>query len=71
VNPPIVAVQREEVSMDSRAERYAKEPVRYPALHVVDLAAEGAAVTERSCGDSSQGVCNFAAIAVFWVETAG
>src|ERR1700738_411532 len=33
--------------MDSTAERYAKEPVRYPALHVVDLAAEGAAVTER------------------------
>jgi hypothetical protein len=32
--------------MDSTAERYAKEPVRYPALHVVDLAAEGAAVTE-------------------------
>jgi mannose-6-phosphate isomerase-like protein (cupin superfamily) len=33
--------------MDSTAESYAKEPVRYPALHVVDLAAEGAAVTER------------------------
>jgi mannose-6-phosphate isomerase-like protein (cupin superfamily) len=32
--------------MDSTAERYAKEPVRYPALHVVDLAAEGAAATE-------------------------
>ena len=32
--------------MDSTAERYAKEPMRYPALHVVDLAAEGAAVTE-------------------------
>ena len=32
--------------MDSTAERYAKEPVRYPALHVVDLAAEGAALTE-------------------------
>ena len=32
--------------MDSIAERYAKEPVRYPPLHVVDLAAEGAAVTE-------------------------
>jgi len=28
--------------MDSPAERYAKEPVRYPALHIVDLAAEGA-----------------------------
>ena len=33
--------------MDSPAERYAKEPVRYPALQIVDLAAEGAAVTER------------------------
>jgi hypothetical protein len=34
--------------MDSTAERYAKEPVRYPALQVVDLAAEGAAVSEPS-----------------------
>jgi mannose-6-phosphate isomerase-like protein (cupin superfamily) len=33
--------------MDSTAEDYANEPVRYPALHVVDLAAEGAAVTDR------------------------
>jgi mannose-6-phosphate isomerase-like protein (cupin superfamily) len=33
--------------MDSTAEGYASEPVRYPALHVVDLAAEGAAVTEQ------------------------
>jgi mannose-6-phosphate isomerase-like protein (cupin superfamily) len=33
--------------MDSTAESYASEPVRYPSLHVVDLAAEGAAVTER------------------------
>ena len=33
--------------MNSTAESYADEPVRYPALHVVDLAAEGAAVTER------------------------
>jgi len=33
--------------MDSTAESYANEPVRYPALHVVDLAAEGAAVTEQ------------------------
>ncbi len=32
--------------MDATAEKYAKEPVRYPALHVVDLAAEGATVTE-------------------------
>jgi hypothetical protein len=32
--------------MDSTAERYAKEPARYSALHVLDLAAEGAAVTE-------------------------
>jgi mannose-6-phosphate isomerase-like protein (cupin superfamily) len=33
--------------MDSTAESYANEPVRYPALHVVDLAAEVAAVTDR------------------------
>ena len=33
--------------MDPTAEGYASEPGRYPALHVVDLAAEGAAVTER------------------------
>lgn len=33
--------------MDPIAENYADEPVKYPALHVVDLAAEGAAVTER------------------------
>jgi mannose-6-phosphate isomerase-like protein (cupin superfamily) len=32
--------------MNSTAESYANEPVKYPALHVVDLAAEGAAVTE-------------------------
>jgi mannose-6-phosphate isomerase-like protein (cupin superfamily) len=32
--------------MEKAAEAYANEPVRYPALHVVDLAAEGAAVTE-------------------------
>jgi hypothetical protein len=37
--------------MDSPAERYAKEPVRYPALHIVDLAAEGAAVTTVFVGD--------------------
>jgi mannose-6-phosphate isomerase-like protein (cupin superfamily) len=35
------------MSMDSTAESYANEPVRFPALHVVDLAAEGAAVTEQ------------------------
>jgi mannose-6-phosphate isomerase-like protein (cupin superfamily) len=40
-------VRRQEVSMNSTAESYANEPVRYPALRVVDLAAEGAAVTER------------------------
>jgi mannose-6-phosphate isomerase-like protein (cupin superfamily) len=40
-------VRRQEISMDSTAERYATEPVRYPALHLVDLAAEGAAVTEQ------------------------
>jgi len=33
--------------MDVIAETYANEPVRYPALHVVDLVAEGAAVTEQ------------------------
>jgi mannose-6-phosphate isomerase-like protein (cupin superfamily) len=33
--------------MDSTAERYANEPVRYPALQVVDLAAESTAVNER------------------------
>jgi mannose-6-phosphate isomerase-like protein (cupin superfamily) len=42
----IIAWVTQEISMDSTAERYAKEPVRYPALQVVDLAAEGAAVTE-------------------------
>jgi mannose-6-phosphate isomerase-like protein (cupin superfamily) len=31
---------------DSVAERYTNEPVRYSGLEVVDLAAEGAAVTE-------------------------
>jgi mannose-6-phosphate isomerase-like protein (cupin superfamily) len=35
-----------EETMDVTAEQYASEPVRYPALHVVDLAVEGAAVTE-------------------------
>jgi mannose-6-phosphate isomerase-like protein (cupin superfamily) len=33
--------------MDSTADAYANEPVRYPAMHVVDLVAEGAAVTEQ------------------------
>jgi mannose-6-phosphate isomerase-like protein (cupin superfamily) len=33
--------------MDTTAKKYASEPVRYPALRVVDLEAEGAAVTER------------------------
>jgi mannose-6-phosphate isomerase-like protein (cupin superfamily) len=33
--------------MDVTAESYTREAVRYPALHVVDLAAEGAAVTEQ------------------------
>jgi mannose-6-phosphate isomerase-like protein (cupin superfamily) len=33
--------------MDSTAESYSNEPVRYPALHVIDLVAEGAAVIER------------------------
>jgi mannose-6-phosphate isomerase-like protein (cupin superfamily) len=40
------ATPQQEGSMDAAAGRYAKEPVRYPALNVVDLAAEGAAVTE-------------------------
>jgi mannose-6-phosphate isomerase-like protein (cupin superfamily) len=33
--------------MDPTAESYANAPVRFPALHLVDLAAEGAAVTEQ------------------------
>jgi mannose-6-phosphate isomerase-like protein (cupin superfamily) len=33
--------------MHVSAEAYAREPVRYPALRVVNLAKEGAAVTER------------------------
>jgi mannose-6-phosphate isomerase-like protein (cupin superfamily) len=33
--------------MHFSAESYTKEPVRYPALQVVNLSAEGAAVTER------------------------
>ena len=33
--------------MDYSAEGYASEPVRYPALRVVNLFAEGAAVAER------------------------
>jgi mannose-6-phosphate isomerase-like protein (cupin superfamily) len=33
--------------MQYSAESYTKEPVRYPGLQVVNLAAEGAAVTER------------------------
>ena len=33
--------------MDSTSETYANESIRYPALQVVDLAAESAAVTER------------------------
>ena len=33
--------------MHPTAESYTKEPVRYPALQVVNLFAEGAAVTER------------------------
>jgi mannose-6-phosphate isomerase-like protein (cupin superfamily) len=32
--------------MPFTAEQYVNEPVRYPALEVVDLSAEGAAVTE-------------------------
>jgi len=32
--------------MDSTAEGYSSEPVRYPALQVIDVAAEGAAITD-------------------------
>jgi mannose-6-phosphate isomerase-like protein (cupin superfamily) len=32
--------------MDSTAKGYSSEPVRYPALQVIDLAAEGAAITD-------------------------
>ena len=32
--------------MDSTARAYANEPVRYSALEVIDLAAEGAAITD-------------------------
>jgi len=32
--------------MDVTPETYANEPVKYPALHVIDVAAEGAAVME-------------------------
>ena len=32
--------------MDISADAYMKEPVLYPALHVVDLEAEGAKVTD-------------------------
>jgi mannose-6-phosphate isomerase-like protein (cupin superfamily) len=33
--------------MDATAESYANEPVKYPPLQIIDLAAEGVAVTER------------------------
>ena len=33
--------------MQFTSDSYTNEPVRYPALHVVNLYAEGAAVTER------------------------
>jgi mannose-6-phosphate isomerase-like protein (cupin superfamily) len=39
--------QRREKSMNSTAEDYAAEPVRYPPLQLVDLLSEGAAVTEQ------------------------
>src|ERR1700704_740080 len=32
--------------MDSTGKAYSSEPVRYPALQVIDLAAEGAAITD-------------------------
>jgi mannose-6-phosphate isomerase-like protein (cupin superfamily) len=32
--------------MDSTAKAYSSEPVRYPALQVIDLAAEAAAITD-------------------------
>jgi len=34
------------MTMDVMAQRYAEEPVQFPALQVVDLAAQGAAVKE-------------------------
>jgi mannose-6-phosphate isomerase-like protein (cupin superfamily) len=37
----------EERSMRFTAESYTKEPIRYPPLQVVNVAAEGAAVRER------------------------
>jgi len=37
----------EEHAMQFNAENYSNEPVRYPALHVADLFAEGASVIER------------------------
>jgi mannose-6-phosphate isomerase-like protein (cupin superfamily) len=33
--------------VDSTAESYANEPVKYPPLQLIDLEAEGAAVTDR------------------------
>ena len=33
--------------METTAESYANEPVRYPPLQLIDLATEGAAVSER------------------------
>lgn len=33
--------------MDTTAQSYANQPVKYPPLQLVDLAAEGAAVTEQ------------------------
>jgi hypothetical protein len=38
---------RKEKIVDPIAQTYADEPVRYPALQVIDLNAEGAAVTEK------------------------
>jgi hypothetical protein len=32
--------------MEISPETYMNEPVRYPALHVVDLAGEGSSITE-------------------------
>lgn len=35
--------------MDSTAKAYASEPVRYPPLQVIDVAAEGAAIADSYC----------------------
>jgi len=43
----VVPSAPKETIVDSTAQKYADEPVRYPPLQVIDLEAEGSAVTER------------------------